>query len=166
MDLSPAGFFRLYALVIFDADGTLRHTTVPGKPCPHTPCEWALLPGVAERLQLIPWGEPGFPFLGIASNQDHVGYGFLSLEMARRLLRDLALSAAGRPVPDAALQLCPHLAAARCPCRKPEPGMLEAVMRHYRTAPGDTVFVGNDETDREAATRGGTAFCWAADLFG
>ena len=31
-------------LVVFDADGTLRRTTVPGQPCPRASDQWELLP--------------------------------------------------------------------------------------------------------------------------
>src|SRR5205085_2553999 len=58
-------------LVIFDADDTLRRTIVPGQPCPHAEGEWELLPGVRARLHRIP---PDV-YIGVASNQDHVGYG-------------------------------------------------------------------------------------------
>ena len=154
-----------HRLFIFDADDTLRRTTVPGKPCPHQPDEWALMPGVRELLGEVPWEEPGAPRLGIASNQDQVAYGHLSLTMARDLLRDLVRSATSFVPADAALQLCPHPLEVRCRCRKPRPGMLVAIMRHYGISPEDTLFVGNHEMDREAAVRAGTAFCWAQDFF-
>jgi D-glycero-D-manno-heptose 1,7-bisphosphate phosphatase len=104
--------------------------------------------------------------MGIASNQDHVGYGHLSFQTARDLLRDLARQATGIELSDAALQLCPHRLEIACRCRKPEPGMLTAIMDHYRVDPRGTLFVGNHETDSEAARRAGTAFAWAADFFG
>jgi HAD superfamily hydrolase (TIGR01662 family) len=159
------GLFALYRLFIFDADDTLRRTTAPGKPCPHTPDEWALLPGVRETLSRINWDQAGGPRLGLASNQDQVSYGYLSVHMARRLLRDLAISATGSAPPDAAIQLCPHPRELECACRKPKPGMLYAIMSHYGIDPADTLFVGNDEVDREAALRAGTAFIWASDFF-
>jgi D-glycero-D-manno-heptose 1,7-bisphosphate phosphatase len=154
-----------YRLFIFDADDTLRRTTVPGKPCPHRPDEWTLMPGVREMLGEVSWEEPGAPRLGVASNQDQVAYGHLSLTMARELLRDLIRSAAGFVPADAALQLCPHPLEATCGCRKPMPGMLLAIMHHYGIAPEDTLFVGNHEMDREAAVRARTAFRWAQDFF-
>jgi D-glycero-D-manno-heptose 1,7-bisphosphate phosphatase len=157
--------FDHYALFIFDADDTLRRTTVPGKPCPHAPSEWELLPRVRETLSSVTWGSPGNPQLGVASNQDQVGYGRLSMEMAGRLLHDLALAATGTEPEAAALQLCPHTSESGCDCRKPKPGMLVSIMRHYRVVPGDTVFIGNHESDREAAANAGTAFIWAADFF-
>src|SRR4051794_40670065 len=80
------GIFDRYRLFIFDADDTLRRTTVPGRPCPWGPEDWELLPGVQEVLSAARWNHPGGPTMGIASNQDHVGYGHLSLETARDLL--------------------------------------------------------------------------------
>ena len=155
-----------YRLVVFDADDTLRQTVVPGKPCPHGPGEWVLRPGVRDVLQEVSWGERTAPSLGLASNQDHVAYGFLSLETARGLLRDLAVAATGWAPPDPALQLCPHPRDGACECRKPEPGMLLSIMRYYGVEAADTLFVGDAEVDREAAARAGTSFMWASDLFG
>jgi D-glycero-D-manno-heptose 1,7-bisphosphate phosphatase len=163
--MRESGIFAQYRLFIFDADDTLRRTTTPGKPCPHTPEEWVLLPRVEQTLKSVSWNAPGSPRLGIASNQDHVGYGHLSAAMARRLLADLAQAATGIEPDHPALQLCPHPAASDCGCRKPKPGMLLAIMRHYRVAPMDTVFIGNHRTDREAAVRAGTEFIWAAKFF-
>jgi D-glycero-D-manno-heptose 1,7-bisphosphate phosphatase len=155
-----------YRLVIFDADDTLRRTTTPGKPCPHAPDEWQLMPRVREVLRRHGWNQSGGPFLGIASNQDHVAYGHLSLTTARDLLRDLARAATDSVPADPALQLCPHALEVACACRKPEPGMLQAIMRHYGVSADRTLYVGNHEVDREAAARAGTAFCWSHELFG
>src|SRR5947199_6096704 len=127
----PEDIFEHFQLFIFDADDTLRRTTVPGQPCPHGADEWELMPRVRETLNRIPWGKPGAPVLGVASNQDHVAYGHLTLEEARRLLRDLAVAATGTSPPEAALQLCPHALEVACHCRKPGPGMLLSIMSHY-----------------------------------
>ena len=155
-----------YRLVIFDADDTLRRTTIPGKPCPHKPDEWELMPGVREVLRRQAWDQPGGPFLGIASNQDHVAYGHLTIRAARDLLRDLARAATDRVPDDPALQLCPHAPDTACGCRKPEPGMLLAIMQYYRVPADQTLYVGNHEVDKLAAARAGTAFCWSHHLFG
>lgn len=152
-------------LFIFDADDTLRRTTVPGKPCPHQPGEWALLPGVAEVLRSIPWGPAG-PFLGIASNQDQVAYGWLSAKMAQQLLADMVLEAIGEIRPRPCIRFCPHALEVDCDCRKPAPGMLQSIMAHFGVAAGETLFVGNAGSDREAAARAGVGFVWAWEFFG
>jgi D-glycero-D-manno-heptose 1,7-bisphosphate phosphatase len=164
--MADSDMLRRYRLVIFDADDTLRRTTTPGQPCPHTRHEWELMPGVRNVLRRQAWNQSGSPFLGIASNQDHVAYGHLSLAMARDLLRDLARVATDCLPPDPALQLCPHALEVACTCRKPEPGMLLAIMSHYDVSPDETLYVGNHMVDREAAARAGAAFCWSQDLFG
>jgi D-glycero-D-manno-heptose 1,7-bisphosphate phosphatase len=152
---------RLY---IFDADETLRSTLIAGQPCPHGSAQWALIPGVRERLRRFHWGTEG-PFLGVASNQDHVGYGLLSASMARRLLVDMIAAAVGRVVPSPCIRFCPHPAEKACQCRKPKPGMLLDIMRHFSIGPSATVFVGDAQSDRQAAARAGVPFMDARDFF-
>lgn len=152
-------------LIIFDADGTLRRPTVPDRPAPYAPGEWALQPGVREKLARMSWAPDG-PHLGIASNQDRVGWGQVPEAVARRLLYDLVEAATAGRVRDARIELCPHIADAGCDCRKPRPGMLRAIMRHFGVRPEDTLFVGDTPADREAAVAAGTSFAWAWDFFG
>ena len=150
-------------LVIFDADDTLRRVTVPGKPCPHAPGEWEPMPGVREALAGLCWGEGGLR-LGIASNQDQVFYGHLSAEMARRLLMDAAEAATGHRPPPGAVRFCAHAMDAGCGCRKPAPGLLHEAMAFYGRGARETLFVGNAESDREAARRAGVAYLDVSDL--
>jgi D-glycero-D-manno-heptose 1,7-bisphosphate phosphatase len=149
---------RLY---IFDADGTLRTTTVRGQPCPHAAGEWHLLPDVRARLAQL----PSDALLGVASNQDHVGYGHLDEPTARELLRAMIVAATGRRLPDAALELCPHVLELPCACRKPGAAMLERLLAFYDTPPADALFIGDAETDRAAAARAHIPFAWAHDFF-
>jgi HAD superfamily hydrolase (TIGR01662 family) len=151
-------------LLIFDADDTLRRTTVPGRPCPYAPGEWKLLPQVRRRFRGLLAAEPGLR-LGIASNQDRVGYGRIAEDTARTLLHDLARASFGRELPPDAVQLCPHVPAAGCRCRKPGGAMLERIMTYYGISPERTLFVGDAETDRGAAQQAGTAFMPAAAFF-
>lgn len=151
----------MYRVVIFDADGTLRRTTVAGQVCPHADDEWELMDGVTERLAALPRDVS----LGVASNQDHVGYGLVSDAAARRFLRCMLERASGRVVDPAAIQLCPHRLEVPCDCRKPAPGMLRAIVEHYGVAPREALFVGDSPVDRDAAQAAGTAFEWAHVFF-
>jgi HAD superfamily hydrolase (TIGR01662 family) len=162
---APRGIDPLpYDLLIFDADDTLRRTTIAGQPCPYAPDEWQLLPAVRRRLRQLLADHPGL-HLGIASNQDRVGYGQLAESTARALLQHLAHAAFGRELPQEAVQLCPHVPAAGCGCRKPRGAMLERIMRYYGAAPERTLFIGNADTDRGAASAAGTAFLPAEIFF-
>jgi D-glycero-D-manno-heptose 1,7-bisphosphate phosphatase len=148
-------------LIIFDADGTLRVTTVPGQPCPHGPGEWRLIDGVQDRLREL----PTHVFLGVASNQDHVGYGWLSLEEAHALLVLMIRDATGRTLPSFAVRCCPHRLEVNCDCRKPAPGMLREIMGGYGVSPAETLFVGDAECDKQAALRAGTHFSFSDEYF-
>ena len=156
---------RPIKLYVFDADGTLRRTTVPGQPCPNKPGEWELIPGVRERLAEIEWGPEGASF-GVATNQGGVGLGYLTLGMARRLLDEMVVQAFGLKPPPGSVEICPHAPHSGCACRKPHPEMLLRLMRRFRATPGETLFVGDMERDEEAARRAGTHFTWAHDFFG
>ncbi len=144
-------------LYIFDADDTLRRSTMPERPCPHGPDEWDLRPNVREILAGIEWGEHGAR-LGVASNQDHIGYGLLAEGMARRLLEDMVREAIGEIPPRTCIRLCPHTPEEGCDCRKPAPGMLLDILRHFGVAGDEALFVGDTENDREAARRAGIRF--------
>lgn len=151
-------------LVIFDADGTLRRTLVPGQPCPHAHDEWELLPGVRECLTAIDWRGRDLR-VGVASNQDHVGYGLIDDALARTLLRAAIDAATNNAVPDPVIRLCPHRLEEPCPCRKPAPGMLLDIMREVGAPAASTLFVGDAATDAEAARGAGVRFAWAKEFF-
>ncbi len=153
---------RLY---VFDADGTLRRTTVPGLPCPNGPGEWELIPGVRERLARIEWGEGGARF-GVATNQGGVGLGYMTLAAARSLVEEMVLAAFGVPAPPGSVEICPHAPHWGCGCRKPRPGMLLNLMRRFSVAPGETLYVGDMDRDEGAARAAGTRFMWAHEFFG
>jgi D-glycero-D-manno-heptose 1,7-bisphosphate phosphatase len=148
-------------VVVFDADDTLRRTLVSGQPCPHAEDEWELIEGVSERLLSL----PSHVRLGVASNQDHVGYGLVSADLVRRMLHRMIEAASGRAVDDAAVRFCPHRLEETCACRKPAPGMLVAIAAHYGVAARDVLFIGNSTVDRDAAARAGSAFEWAHVFF-
>jgi D-glycero-D-manno-heptose 1,7-bisphosphate phosphatase len=152
---------RLY---VFDADGTLRRTTVPGLPCPNAPGEWELVPGVRERLARIRWGEDGARF-GVATNQGGVGLGYLSLARARSLLEEMVWEAFGVRPPRGSIEICAHAPHAACACRKPEPLMLKRLMRRFGVTAQQTLYVGDMESDYEAARRAGARFLWAHQFF-
>lgn len=147
-------------LYIFDADGTLRRCTVEGQPCPNKLGEWELLPNVRERLAKIDWSENGF---GIASNQGGIALGFLSIDVAYQLCRDLVIAATDRFPPTGSIQICPHAPDAGCSCRKPRPLMLLRIMDTFGTR--DAVMVGDQESDRLAADAAGIEFQWAHEFF-
>jgi histidinol phosphatase-like enzyme len=84
--------------------------------------------------------------------------------MARRLQMDAAEAATGLRPPEGAVRFCAHALDAGCTCRKPAPGPLLEAMAFYGVGAGETLFVGDAETDREAARLAGIAFLDVRDL--
>jgi D-glycero-D-manno-heptose 1,7-bisphosphate phosphatase len=162
--MRPSELVASARLVIFDADGTLRRTTVAGQPCPHADDEWELIPGVQECLTAIEWNRLDVA-VGVASNQDHVGYGLLRDDIALKLLSDMIAAATTGAVHDAEIRFCPHRLEEPCNCRKPAPGMLLDIMRARRVSPAHTLFVGDSPVDEAAARAAGVRFVWAGDFF-
>jgi len=160
---------RSYSLIIFDADGTLRRCTIEGQPCPNDESQWELIPGVLECLNSL----EGDPACFIASNQAGVAFGYMSFQVAKDLLMNLAerlrRETALRPW---GVRLCPHHANATerafrvdCACRKPRPGMLYEIMVVQNIGPGETLYVGDMESDKRVARAAGCGFVWAFDFF-
>ena len=153
---------RLY---IFDADGTLRWTTVPGQKYPLHPDEWRLMPNVPERLGAIAWSAGG-PWLAIASNQNGIAEGLLTETAARGMIEAMLAAALGR-IPDGTrIEMCVCSETAGCDCRKPAPGLLLRLLASYGVAPHEALFVGDLPIDAEAARRAGIGFMWACEFFG
>jgi D-glycero-D-manno-heptose 1,7-bisphosphate phosphatase len=157
----------MYHLIIFDADGTLRRCTVPGQVCPNADDQWELLPGVKEKLFSIRWGAPGRGRVAfsIASNQAGISKGYLTVDTAYRLLADTATAAVGfRPI-EGSIRFCPHGKGEGCACRKPGALMLEQLMEFWGVEPEQTLFVGDMDSDRQAAENAGCEFKWAREFF-
>ncbi len=144
-------------LFVFDADDTLRYTRVPGQPCPHAPDEWELMPDVRRTLARFDWSASDLR-VGVASNQDHVGYGLVAETTARRLLRDMVEAAFGPVRPEPRIELCTAPNTAAEGCWKPRPRMLLRIMEHFKMPPHRTVFIGNSDSDRKAALAARVAF--------
>lgn len=150
-------------LVIFDADGTLRRCTVPGQPCPNDHGEWELIPGVAEKVASLPEGVR----FAIVSNQGGVGLGMMPMAKAYELLEVLAAKAFwDTRKAHCWIHACIHAPKEGCACRKPSPLMLYKAMESAHCKPAETLYVGDMESDREAAQRAGVDFLWAWEFFG
>ena len=150
-------------LIIFDADGTLRRCTVEGQPCPNAPSQWELIPGVKEGIALLNQNTQ----FAIVSNQAGVALGYLSKNMAQRLLDDMVEEAFGgiEAVLKVNVFFCPHAPDAECDCRKPKPRLLEKCMNMALVGADETLYVGDMESDRQAAENVKCSFMWAHDFF-
>jgi D-glycero-D-manno-heptose 1,7-bisphosphate phosphatase len=151
---------RLY---IFDADGTLRRCTVPNQPCPNRPDEWEIIPWAAERIRQIDWSTNGF---GIVSNQAGISLGYLDKSTAMQMLGKLASDLIGKHPRLGAIRICPHDPKGNCHCRKPQPKLIRDVADVYDVPNSRVVYIGDLESDKQAADAAHVSFRWVWDFCG
>lgn len=135
--------------VFLDRDGVIIRAVVrDGRPFAVTSAEAVeVLPDVPGALARL--HDAGF-VLVVVTNQPEVARGTLTLGTLDRMHAQLR---AALPLDD--VRMCPHDDADRCPCRKPEPGMLlDAARDHHLDLPGSFI-VGDRWRDIEAGRRAG-----------
>ena len=112
-------------LIILDRDGVINEDSDAYIKSPE---EWRPIPGSLEaiaRLHGTGWT------VVIASNQSGVGRGLFDEETLEQIHAklDAAVEAAGGEVD--AIYFCPHAPEEQCHCRKPKPGLLQAISLDY-----------------------------------
>jgi histidinol-phosphate phosphatase family protein len=130
--------------VLFDRDGTLVHDV----PYNSDPDRSEPMDGAVEALDRL--RSKGIR-VGVITNQSGVGRGLLSPEQVdavnARIEQQLG--------PFDTWQVCLHVAADGCTCRKPEPGLVLAAARHLGVDPMSCVVVGDIGADVVAARAAG-----------
>lgn len=161
-------------LFIFDKDGTLvRNAVNPQKP-PNKTEEQEVLPNVLEKLAEL--REQGYK-IAVCSNQGGVAWGFITPQEARSLMDDCDKKIGGSDFST----FCPYDSRAKGKpnahpiysnepilekiMRKPAPGMLLDAMWVLGFKPEDTIFVGDQDSDQQAAENADVKFIWAKDFF-
>ncbi|HFQ14231.1 MAG TPA: D-glycero-beta-D-manno-heptose 1,7-bisphosphate 7-phosphatase [Gammaproteobacteria bacterium] len=93
--------------------------------------------------------------VAVATNQSGIGRGYYDEATLAAMHRKLAaeLQAAGGQVDYIAI--CPHTPDDACDCRKPLPGLLRQIARHYGVDLAGVVMVGDKLADIEAARAAG-----------
>ena len=137
--------------VILDRDGVLNYEAPEGSYV-RDPSEFHWLPGALEGLALL---RRAGVRLSVATNQAGVGRGVMSLEQLAAVHERMQREAAAQGAALDAVLYCPHAPEEQCSCRKPAPGLIEAAVARSGVAASDTIVVGDDRRDLEAAQRAG-----------
>ena len=110
--------------------------------------EWIPLPGAIEAIaQLSKAGWTG----AIATNQSGIARGYSDvapLDAMHARLRALVAEQGGEV---GLIVYCPHGPDEGCACRKPKPGMLQTIAKHYGADLAQCWFVGDSLGDLQAA---------------
>ena len=165
-----------FKFAIFDIDGTLTEikpgvlAKAPRMVTPNQLGEQQAMAGVPEKLAEL--SQAGIE-IALATNRGGVAFGYNTLPEAQQMAEEAAVLCG---IAGVAVYVCPYHAKARGKrahlefakeheCRKPRPGMLLEAMKDANIPPEDTIFVGDFDTDRQAAENAGVRFIWAADFF-
>lgn len=138
-------------LLILDRDGVInRDSTEFVKSVD----EWIPLPGSIEAIGTL--SKAGYTVV-IASNQSGLARGLFGrsdLRAMHRKLRRLVAAQGGRVD---RIFVCPHGPECECDCRKPKPGLLHRIARHYDTSLDGVPAIGDSLRDLRAAAAAGAA---------
>ena len=139
--------------VILDRDGVLNHEAPEGSYV-RSPEEFRWLPGALEGLALL---RGAGLRLSVATNQAGVGRGVVSLAQLAAVHARMQADAAAHGAALDDVLYCPHAPEEQCDCRKPAPGLIQAAVARSGIAASDSLVVGDDRRDLEAAERAGVA---------
>ena len=139
--------------VILDRDGVLNREA-PESGYVRAPAEFHWLPGALEGLAVM--RRAGLR-LSVATNQSGVGRGLMSLEQLAAVHARMQAEASAHGAALDAVLFCPHAPGEGCACRKPAPGLIQAAIARSGIAAGESLVVGDDRRDLEAAWRAGVA---------
>ena len=117
--------------------------------------QFVFMPSIREALKQL--ASLGLPLI-VISNQAAVGKGLLdaagleeiTLKMQQALLEDGTMLAAA--------YYCPHRIEDDCPCRKPKPALLLSAAADFNIDLSRSIFVGDSDTDAQAARAAGCAW--------
>ena len=115
-------------LIILDRDGVINHDS---REFVKNTAEWVPLSGSIGAIADL--SKAGYT-IAVASNQSGLARGLFdrsALRAMHRKLRRLVAAEGGRVD---RIVVCPHGPDDHCRCRKPKPGLLQRLARHYRTA--------------------------------
>ena len=141
--------------LIFDRDNTL----VRDNGYLHEVADLEWMPGVIETLR---FGQESGYLLFVVSNQGGIGRGKFSLNSARKFNLELLerLSVEGIAITE--IRFCPHHPdgsvpkySSECPQRKPNPGMITALINKWNLDRPQCALFGDDKRDIEAARSAG-----------
>ena len=144
-----AGTVGTKGLLILDRDGVINQDSADFV---KSPDEWIPLPGSIAAVASL--SRAGYT-VTVASNQSGLARGLFdrnALRAMHRKFRALVAAEGGRVD---RIVVCPHGPGDHCSCRKPKPGLLARLARHYGVTLDGVPVIGDSLRDLQAAATAG-----------
>ena len=137
-------------IIFLDRDGVLNQES---RVFIKSPDEWIPIPGSMEAIAMLT--DAGWR-IGVATNQSGIARQLLSLNdlkmIHQKMLETVELF--GGKIDK--ICYCPHLPTSKCQCRKPQPGMINELLRFFSLNDTKNIrFVGDSLCDIELAINTG-----------
>ncbi|PDT81478.1 HAD-IIIA family hydrolase [Sinorhizobium sp. BJ1] len=152
-------FMKHEKTVLVDRDGVLNRKP----PRAHYVCsydQWEWLEGSKEALALL--HRAGYRVI-VVSNQAGIARGAMTSTDLESIHQRMCAEAAAAGGKITAIYHCPHGWDDGCACRKPKPGMLYEAQREFDLDLTRTLFIGDDERDRQAADAADCLYAQVSD---
>lgn len=138
-------------LIILDRDGVINHDSVNYI---RSPAEYVFLPGSAEAIARL--CAAGY-HIAVATNQSGISRGYYSEAQLSAIHQKMLLHVKQVGGRIDLIVYCPHLPDMGCGCRKPEPGMLLSIAKHFNCSLEGVPFVGDRLSDVLAGKAAGAS---------
>jgi D-glycero-D-manno-heptose 1,7-bisphosphate phosphatase len=132
-------------LVVLDRDGVINRDS---REFVKSAAEWQALDGSLQAIGVLT--RAGYT-VAVASNQSGIGRGLFGREALHAMHRKMRRLAAREGGIIDRIVCCPHRPEEGCDCRKPKPGLLKQLERHYGVSMRNVPVVGDSGRDLEAA---------------
>jgi D-glycero-D-manno-heptose 1,7-bisphosphate phosphatase len=134
-----------FSLVVLDRDGVINRDS---REYVKSADEWLPLPGSIEAIARL--SRAGFT-VAVASNQSGLARGLFDEAALGAMHAKLAALVAEAGGAIGRIAWCPHGPDDGCDCRKPRPGLLQRLARHYGISLERVPVIGDSLRDLEAA---------------
>jgi D-glycero-D-manno-heptose 1,7-bisphosphate phosphatase len=132
-------------LIILDRDGVINEDSLHYIKSPE---EFILIPGSCEAIARLT--AAGY-CIAIATNQSGIARGYYDEQQLDAIHDKMMhnIQAAGGYIDF--VRYCPHMPDAGCACRKPQPGMLLDIAKHFNCSLENVPFIGDRVSDIQVA---------------
>lgn len=136
-------------LIILDRDGVINEDSPLYI---KSPDEWHPIKGSLEAIALL--NQHGFK-VAVATNQSGIARGMYNEATLKAIHEKMhqALKTVGGSIDS--IFYCPHGPLENCDCRKPKPGLLQQIAKHYQIDLKNVACVGDSSRDLVAAKQAG-----------